>query len=445
MAIKKVRIKPPGYTDIIHPETSADVVIESTTKRFVSDTDKANWNAKWDYNEDTIKNVKVNNAVNADTVNGKTVESNVPSNAKFTDTTYSEISTSEIDAGTSSTLRTVSGRRIKYILDKVQGWINALTKADIGLSNVDNVKQASKTEFDEHNNKVQHLSYAIATGTNSYAVNIDGVTSLVEGMSIKAKFQNANTGTATLNINGLGAKEIRKSNGNSLSAGNIKAGQILHLVYTGSVFQLLGEGGEYGTAQASDVLTGKTIGTENGIVTGTMPNRGAINQTLTTQGGSYTIPSGYHNGSGKVTASFANLVAGNIKSGVNIGGVVGTLNALNRHVIFSEGELPPWGIPSQTNPYNFPVYSGYIRIDNTTLVQSNLTIDFTNLNYIVLRVSGNTNGIVRVGDTTVYNGGMGDQIGVIIDIRSISGNHKLGFRKSKSSDGTWRVWTIIAF
>ncbi len=26
MAIKKVRIKPPGYTDIVHPETSADVV-----------------------------------------------------------------------------------------------------------------------------------------------------------------------------------------------------------------------------------------------------------------------------------------------------------------------------------------------------------------------------------------------------------------------------------
>jgi len=61
-------------------------------------------------------------------------------------------------------------------------------------------------------------------------------------MSIKVRFQNANTDVCTLNINGLGAKEIRKSNGNSLSAGNIKAGQILHLVYTGSVFQLLGEG-----------------------------------------------------------------------------------------------------------------------------------------------------------------------------------------------------------
>ena len=93
-------------------------------------------------------------AIDADTVNGKTVESNVPPNAKFTDTTYSEISTSEIDAGTSSTLRTISGRRVKYILDKVSTMIltaiSNLTKADVGLGNVDNVKQASKTEFDAH-------------------------------------------------------------------------------------------------------------------------------------------------------------------------------------------------------------------------------------------------------------------------------------------------------
>lgn len=54
-------------------------------------------------------------------------------------------------------------------------------------------------------------------------------------------------------------------------------------------------------AAAGDVLTGKTIVTANGTVTaGTMQNRGAVNQTLTATTKSYTIPSGYHNGSGKV-------------------------------------------------------------------------------------------------------------------------------------------------
>ena len=87
---------------------------------------------------------------NAATVNGKTVLIDVPINAKFTDTTYTEITTAEIDTGTASTLRTITGRRVKYILDKVQGWIGGLTKSDVGLSNVDNIKQATKTEFDEH-------------------------------------------------------------------------------------------------------------------------------------------------------------------------------------------------------------------------------------------------------------------------------------------------------
>ena len=55
-----------------------------------------------------------------------------------------------------------------------------------------------------------------------------------------------------------------------------------------------------GNATEADVLAGKTFsnGTQVGL-TGTMVNRGAINQTLNA-GGSYTIPAGYHNGSGKV-------------------------------------------------------------------------------------------------------------------------------------------------
>lgn len=64
------------------------------------------------------------------------------------------------------------------------------------------------------------------------------------------------------------------------------------------------EGTEGDTASASDVLSGKTAHTDNGTaITGTMTNNGAVTDTITTQGGTYTIPAGYHNGSGKVTAS----------------------------------------------------------------------------------------------------------------------------------------------
>ena len=88
------------------------------------------------------------------------------------------------------------------------------------------------------------------------------------------------------------------------------------------------------TAAASDVLSGKTILTSSGLVTGSMTNNGSISQTLNA-GGSYTIPKGYHDGTGKVTANTlssqtsATAVASNILSGktawVNGSKITGTI------------------------------------------------------------------------------------------------------------------------
>ena len=58
------------------------------------------------------------------------------------------------------------------------------------------------------------------------------------------------------------------------------------------------------TAAAGDVLTGKVFVTSTGAVTtGTMANNGAVNKTLTAQEQSYTIPKGYHSGTGSVSIS----------------------------------------------------------------------------------------------------------------------------------------------
>lgn len=57
-----------------------------------------------------------------------------------------------------------------------------------------------------------------------------------------------------------------------------------------------------------------------------IPIIGAAGSTLTTQGGSYTIPRGYHNGSGSVRTDITNLRPENIKNGANVGGVVGALS-----------------------------------------------------------------------------------------------------------------------
>lgn len=55
------------------------------------------------------------------------------------------------------------------------------------------------------------------------------------------------------------------------------------------------------TAAAGDVLTGKVIVLADGTVTtGTMANNGAVSKTLDTTTITYTIPKGYHSGTGTV-------------------------------------------------------------------------------------------------------------------------------------------------
>lgn len=77
------------------------------------------------------------------------------------------------------------------------------------------------------------------------------------------------------------------------------------------------------TMNADELLSGQ-VGYANGNkITGTMPNRGAISATISTLT-PYTVPNGYHDGSGTVSVNATNITAGNIKSGVTILGVEGT-------------------------------------------------------------------------------------------------------------------------
>ena len=60
-----------------------------------------------------------------------------------------------------------------------------------------------------------------------------------------------------------------------------------------------------------------------GLIEGTMRRNGLIDAKLESQNASYSIPEGYHDGNGKVTANITNLIPANIKKGVNVGGVEG--------------------------------------------------------------------------------------------------------------------------
>lgn len=84
------------------------------------------------------------------------------------------------------------------------------------------------------------------------------------------------------------------------------------------------------TAVVAEVLATKTFAKNGSILTGTMPNRGAVTGTISTKAQEYTIQQGYHDGSGKVSISSteqAKIVATNIRQGVTILGVEGSMTS----------------------------------------------------------------------------------------------------------------------
>ena len=88
----------------------------------------------------------------------------------------------------------------------------------------------------------------------------------------------------------------------------------------------------YDTASADvtsgDLLTGKTAFNASGSVSGGMANNGSTSGTISTKAGTVTIPQGYTSG-GTVSISSteqSKIIASNIKSGVTLLGVSGSLS-----------------------------------------------------------------------------------------------------------------------
>lgn len=82
------------------------------------------------------------------------------------------------------------------------------------------------------------------------------------------------------------------------------------------------------TVQVAEILKGKTAYARGTKLTGTMPNNGAVSLKISTVDDSISIAQGYHDGSGKVQildTEKAKLIAANIKQGITILGVTGTL------------------------------------------------------------------------------------------------------------------------
>lgn len=222
------------------------------------------------------------------------------------------------------------------------------------------------------------------------------------------------------------------------------------------------------TAQAGDILAGKVIVDPDGEpLTGTMPNNGAVSKVLPING-SYTIPAGYHNGSGKVTQSIPtrgaatiipstanqtaisagyyasgnvivagdpNLQAGNIKKGARIFGVTGTFEGLvtSPYYLWRRGSFQNGQSMSFGNGSGIAGAALYI----TGGSYFNNFVDLTNHRYLKTVVKGASRG----GDVSVYvqNPSNGNTVATL-KVYAYTANEITGYLDISSLRGQYKIF-----
>jgi len=192
------------------------------------------------------------------------------SKSRFATTLSSSISDSDttIPLGSTTGLPTDTG--ITLTIDRT-GSVEAVTGTVSG-NNIINAKRGESSstaaahasgavvealwEADMLNDVVTHLLlghdqagshigtdlYAADAGANdTYVVTLSPVpVAYTTGMTVRFKANTINTGAATLNVNGLGAKTIVKGNSATLADGDIAAGSVVQVIYDGTNFRLIG-------------------------------------------------------------------------------------------------------------------------------------------------------------------------------------------------------------
>ncbi len=99
--------------------------------------------------------------------------------------------------------------------------------------------------------------YLVDTGAaDAYVVTFGVAPTYTAGLTVLMRAANANTGASTVNVNALGVKAIHRYDGSALSANDILAGHIVHLVYdaTSGYFRIVGMHGSDKAAAAASAV-----------------------------------------------------------------------------------------------------------------------------------------------------------------------------------------------
>lgn len=131
------------------------------------------------------------------------------------------------------------------------------------------------------------LKTLTASGTDTYTITESLPATYDAKERFVVNFTNANTGAATLNRAGLGAKAIQQAGGAALSSGDIKANGYYLLSYNGTYYQIVGGGGSSGIT----ALTGGVTASGSGSVVATVVTNANLTGHITSVGNSAVLGS----------------------------------------------------------------------------------------------------------------------------------------------------------
>lgn len=113
---------------------------------------------------------------------------------------------------------------------------------------------------------IQAASYtyaADAEANDSYAITLDpAISAYAAGQEFVFKANTANTGAASLDVNGVGAVTIKKNTDQDLATGDIEAGSIVKVVYDGTNFQLISADANLTAAEIAVTPAGNIASTD---------------------------------------------------------------------------------------------------------------------------------------------------------------------------------------
>ena len=185
--------------------------------------------------------------------------------------------------------------------DSAEGVVELSTPAEAAAATADRVPPVTVLPVLHQDNK--YVFAADGEASDTYVITLTPApAAYATGQVFYFTANTANTGAATLNVNGLGAKTIVKRGASTLANGDIAAGQAVVVIYDGTDFQMLSQlgnapagSGDMVLADVQTVTGAKTFGTIGGavgkfILAGSTSGSSILNASAVAGSTTHTLP-----------------------------------------------------------------------------------------------------------------------------------------------------------